>query len=1413
MAKLQIVLEVIGNAMKALGEVNDEVDNIIKNADIDLEINAQDNASDEIEKIKNKADNLPDEPAEIKIEALDEATKEIERIKLEYEELKSLAPPELHVQIEEEASKKIDEIKNKAMDLAGVSPNIKAMVDSSAYDDLGSIQQKAEGLDGLSPKIKPVVDGDEAIASLDAITNKVEGLDGLSGVIAGAIAGMGLEQMLNQGVDTATNLDKSWRNWVGSLQQSGKSFAEATKGADRFKSKVNELAAAGQSNDSMFKNIAGLAINLNNNISDSTLQMTENVVAGYELLGARSGATIYEMEKELKNFLSTGELGLMQDTLSSLSDPQKWIGLLEGADTVDERIKVLRDMMEEEGIMGALNIDAPSKSIDLLKATFEAKMTDIGTFLITTFKPVADFFLWLDGATGGVSTTIMSIVGVFALLTVGIIGVASMITTMLIPGLTALGITSAFNIVSTIGLGGALDLAALSVVAYATGASTATVASTGLWASIVPLLVAAAPFIAIALAIVGVVVAIQELGKYMGWWSDWGTMIESFSAGIQRLWSAFINNPGVVAFIQSVKEAWDGFVTTIMQYLQPIISAFQGFWNMIFPPQTGEFDIVRAIIDAFGMLGNVVGQVITTIAPFATFIFDVMVMPLRILGSVLGPIIGFWVSFITELSRLVSGEIDIGTFIANIVTHLTNMVTLIGTNLYSAFMGFINSFLSVFSGLPGQIWNFLVMVVTNIANFYISVYSWAIKTGIGFVTGIISWIKQLPGKIWTWLINTISRISNFVSQGIAKARQVGSGIVNGVINFVTGLPGKVYNEFLNIGQRILSAGSGIVEKAKQVGKNIVDGIMNAMGIHSPGFIQNNIANEFMALPGRIISVAGDALEAAKTVGNSIQSGFGTQNLDITANPYTKEEGSNTRIYDVDTTGAEGKFTTLQDTIANTALGVGTSIANMNNSILGLNTNLNTNSSTMTSTFSNMGSTIATTLNNLASSNRLSWDNVNATTNSNLKNIRSGTNTVTSQMMKAWQIMGSSLTNTAGNIRSKSYAKFNSLHKSISSFYNQLASARFSSGGLTAGAPPGAGILSLFNAPIGRRPSSSRTGGKLSTNRSKTTMGGAGGPSNSNFLSAIKDVSSKKIFSLLDLARTSKYARQQLESILFSHGLTYEDILANPFGTVDANVKSIYNKGREYGVGDPYFLGVRIPTNWKAKDFENGNPSMGSFESILSAVIGARGLSYDFYFGDGKSNQGVWDSGLCNCYDGAQLIVEIADMLGQSGSLINGYWGSIPHTAAKIGGKIFDMTQFQNRGVWRGSSGVSFGGAGNGNGIFDTMVSLLEKIVDFFTPTSSSSNPVLDMSSGNFFNPSNGQYVDNTEVVVSKGAIQVTSSPVIHIDNSNGNLDEEKIAKLSAEEIEKSLNDSAFINKLVKALQARDNNLRRFGGRG
>lgn len=111
------------------------------------------------------------------------------------------------------------------------------------------------------------------------------------------------------------------------------------------------------------------------------------------------------------------------------------------------------------------------------------------------------------------------------------------------------------------------------------------------WELIAPWL----PFIAVGAA---VAIIIYEIGKAFGWWTDIGSMVDAIWAGVQRLWSAFINHPDVQGFLFAIGQAWN----MILPYIQ---SAFQ--WVMSFftnANSSGRFDFVRSLINAIGTAWN-----------------------------------------------------------------------------------------------------------------------------------------------------------------------------------------------------------------------------------------------------------------------------------------------------------------------------------------------------------------------------------------------------------------------------------------------------------------------------------------------------------------------------------------------------------------------------------------------------------------------------------------------------------------------------------------------------------------------------------------------------------------------------------------------------------------------------------------
>lgn len=316
-------------------------------------------------------------------------------------------------------------------------------------------------------------------------------------------------------------------------------------------------------------------------------------------------------------------------------------------------------------------------------------------------------------------------------------------------------------------------------------------AITASWALIAPWL----PFIAIGAAIIAIV---YEVGKAFHWWNDASSMIDAVGAGLQRLWSAFINHPDVQAIISTITSAWNTFT-----------SAVGWAWNELlkfFGVATGgEFDIVRAIIDGLGVAWEAVTLPMRTVFglfellyPYLMEFYESCLVPLgEFLGGVfaeawtlVGELINFITPYVTALTdaftQFMNGQISLPDLILSVLTTLWNLYSTITTQIITL------------------VWNWGSQLLTN-----------ALQAGSNFVSGVISFIQTLPARVLVFLVRTATYITNLARRWVEIARQKASQLVTGVISFITQLPGKVYSGLISVVDRISSAIQSWINTASQ----------------------------------------------------------------------------------------------------------------------------------------------------------------------------------------------------------------------------------------------------------------------------------------------------------------------------------------------------------------------------------------------------------------------------------------------------------------------------------------------------------------------------------------------------------------------------------------------------------------------
>ena len=227
--------------------------------------------------------------------------------------------------------------------------------------------------------------------------------------------------------------------------------------------------------------------------------------------------------------------------------------------------------------------------------------------------------------------------------------------------------------------------------------------------------VATGPIGLIILAIIGIVIALEQFGEAMGWWDSFGGMFEAIADGARRMWDAFTHNEHVITVINILQEAFAGLQQWVNEVMQGVAQAFG--WVS----EGGEsFDFVASAINFLGQVGDVVFPVfiawlrmqITAWQMFAQVIawviFNVIVPFLKTM----------WTIWSTIFSALYSAAVGVWNGIVGIITTAINVIRAVINGARAIWTGLTNAWntlrsvgQSVFSALSsavssaGNAWN------------------------------------------------------------------------------------------------------------------------------------------------------------------------------------------------------------------------------------------------------------------------------------------------------------------------------------------------------------------------------------------------------------------------------------------------------------------------------------------------------------------------------------------------------------------------------------------------------------------------------------------------------------------------------------------------------------------------------------
>lgn len=828
------------------------------------------------------------------------------------------------------------------------------------------------------------------------------------------------------------------------------------------------------------------------------------------------------------------------------------------------------------------------------------------------------------------------------------------------------------------------------------------------------------PVVAVVAAIGLLVLAIYEIGKAFGWWKDIPTMFEAMTAGIKRLWSAFINNPDVQGLIKGISDAF----TWLCDVIKPVTSAFSN----VFPKSaTGEFDIVRAIIDTVSYSFDVLKGILLAIAVPAQAVIEVFTQIIEILSPVLIPVLELMGQVLIEmvsgllqiidlfaqfgegqitLSDLLSGiwNVLLETFtniLITIATTIAGWIIQIATMALQAGMNFVMGILSWISQLPGRIGNYILQTLTRIM---VGMAQWvanARNKASSMVSAVVSFISRLPGRVYGFIVNTATRIANGASQWVANARSKASQVVSAVISHISQLSGKVYNEFMNIGSRILSAGSDLVNKARQIGKNIVDSMLGAMGIHSPGIIQNKVTAEFENTLDNVANLSSKAENVGAAVGEGLVSSFSDFKLPeqtLTANVQTNTDTSNNNDEDSQEE-VDNQNNTLNSMVANVndKYNQMKSLAGIDLSQLQLMntqafTNIRANEMAQMNMMTNH---INTSLLNILNYTRNGLNQAYNITRENLSKMQNSTTRITKEMVKAWNSMKNSIVSAAKNIKKESSSYFNQLGATIGGFYRKLQNPNLWGAG-----PSNSGMMQR-NRVVGRASS----GGSSSGMSVMSRILASSIRREKHIPEYISTVQAQTIPCITPGIIEYNANNGRINTTeLIRGGVVSPDCLptnsrsgAGPWeNTVYPNVRKIKDTVNTWSMKGPSIHtgagNVDTGLAFKVRDFATGTPniSFDSFKQMAQAIF--RTVPYDHYSDSEKygSWQNAIAAGRCNCSDGADALLALANTCGFSGEKVHCYWDGEGHFCTRINGQIMDTTAMQQRGTWISSAVTGYG---------------------------------------------------------------------------------------------------------------------------
>ena len=457
---------------------------------------------------------------------------------------------------------------------------------------------------------------------------------------------------------------------AGRMEQT-ETFLTMNLGADQAKSKLNEIRE-------VTDKLPGDDVALQSLLSQSALKDTKLGAKEFEQMGGAAadymaamtnfGKTSTETQQDLMNYILQGNTAEIERSPVL----QAHVDKLSEATTIQERSKALSEALNEEGWAGISQQDTYNNKLQTFSDLIERGKMNFGGLFLEGTKGAMGFIGEIDEATGGVLGMGAALVSEFGpglfQGAQGLVSMGSGLTTMSKEFGGIMPMLSSFAGEIPL-VGGALSSLSLGPVAL------------------------------VIAALVALGVAIYEVGKAFGWWTDLPSMFSAIQTGVMDLWNTFISNEYVIQAIDLIKQGLTDAWNAIVEFGSAVMSALTG--------AGGEFDILAWAINGLQTVLNAVG-------PVVILLIQGMIQHFRniyTIGQIIWPYLSAIIAASMNYTRaIISGAMSIWTGLQGAWRTLQS----VASSVFGAINGIVSGAGAAWSGFHSAVMGAIQPIIDKI---------------------------------------------------------------------------------------------------------------------------------------------------------------------------------------------------------------------------------------------------------------------------------------------------------------------------------------------------------------------------------------------------------------------------------------------------------------------------------------------------------------------------------------------------------------------------------------------------------------------------------------------------------------------------------------------------------------------------